>query len=117
MSDSPKKLFQKAKDHISKILKPLKSQGYTYHNLEHTLQVLYYAELLSDKEQISKEERADLQLAVLFHDTGIHIDYTQHEEISKSLASQFLKDKISPNRLKPYSQSNRLYQARTLTIN
>jgi predicted metal-dependent HD superfamily phosphohydrolase len=77
-------------DHVTQLLLPLKQQGYAYHNLEHTLHVVESAILLKEKEKVHDEQAELIIIAAYFHDTGIAVDYKNHEDVSKKLASNYL---------------------------
>jgi uncharacterized membrane-anchored protein YitT (DUF2179 family)/predicted metal-dependent HD superfamily phosphohydrolase len=62
----------------------------SYHNAQHTKDVLAYVEELVSKESIPPDELNHLRTAAIFHDTGFLETYTGHEEISCSVAETFL---------------------------
>ena len=47
---------------------------------------------MTDKEGISGEDKTDLLIAALFHDTGFTVKYTDNEKIGMSIARTYLKD-------------------------
>ncbi len=77
--------------HVSRLLSEQLTENHRYHNLPHTLSVLYAARQLAGYFDISEEEREVLDLAALFHDTGFIRDYDNHEEESIRLAGEFLR--------------------------
>lgn len=55
---------------------------YTYHTVEHTLDVIKCCEEISFAEGLNESERLILQISALFHDTGFLLSRTNHEERS-----------------------------------
>jgi uncharacterized membrane-anchored protein YitT (DUF2179 family)/predicted metal-dependent HD superfamily phosphohydrolase len=82
--------FEEARTFIlEKLLHEL--PGYlSYHNVQHTKDVLQLAEELAASENVTGDELLLLRTAALFHDTGYLEAYTGHEEISRSIAETFL---------------------------
>jgi uncharacterized membrane-anchored protein YitT (DUF2179 family)/HD superfamily phosphodiesterase len=62
----------------------------TYHSVQHTSDVLGYAEKLASQENVYGAELTLLRTAALLHDTGFLEAYNGHEEISCSVAETFL---------------------------
>lgn len=62
----------------------------TYHNVDHTKEVLQNAQHLAALENISEREITILKTAALFHESGMLETYKGHEEISCKLAEQWL---------------------------
>lgn len=62
----------------------------TYHNVEHTKQVLKHALEIAAAENITGEELDILSTAALFHDAGFIEKYTGHEEVSCRIAKKYL---------------------------
>lgn len=63
---------------------------YPYHNINHTLEVYCRVGYLCDKEYIYLEDKTDLLLAALFHDTGFTRQYSGNEPIGAELAAEYL---------------------------
>lgn len=68
-----------------------KVNHYPYHNINHTLDVYSRVGHLSDKEFIYLEEKTDLLLASLFHDTWFVESYFQNEIIGAKIARKYLE--------------------------
>jgi uncharacterized membrane-anchored protein YitT (DUF2179 family)/predicted metal-dependent HD superfamily phosphohydrolase len=64
----------------------------TYHNVQHTVDVINQAGLLSRQDSLSEEDITLLLTAALFHDSGYLESSKGHEEISCSLARTFLPE-------------------------
>src|SRR5688572_24135774 len=59
------------------------SPDLTYHNLEHTLDVVMQSERIAKEEGVNDDhELYLLKVAALYHDTGFLRTYTKHEEAS-----------------------------------
>lgn len=68
-----------------------KVNHFPYHNINHTLDVYSRSEYLADKEFVHLEEKTDLLLAALFHDTGFIEQYNQNEAIGARIARKYLE--------------------------
>lgn len=64
---------------------------YPYHNINHTLDVYTRVGHLTDKESVHGEDKTDLLIAALFHDTGFTIRYMDNERIGMSIARTYLE--------------------------
>lgn len=64
----------------------------TYHNADHTKNVIAAAEHMAIAENISAEALVLLKTAALFHDAGFLENHIKHEEISCKLARKYLPD-------------------------
>lgn len=64
---------------------------YPYHNINHTLDVYTRVGYLTDKEWIYGDDKTDLLIAALFHDTGFTIQYTNNEKIGVQIARAYLE--------------------------
>jgi len=80
-----------SEDYAKNLLKDKLSSVYTYHNLDHTIQVVEKIKILAKEENISPEDTENLLLAGWFHDLGYVDDADNHEEESRKIASDFLK--------------------------
>ena len=80
-----------SEDYVKNLFKDRLSSDYTYHNLEHTIQVVDKIKILAKEENISPEDTENLILAGWFHDLGYVDDADNHEEESRKIASDFLK--------------------------
>lgn len=80
-----------SEDYVKNLFKDRLSSAYTYHNLEHTIQVVDKIKILAKEENASPEDMEDLLLAGWFHDLGYIDDSENHEEESRKMAEKFLK--------------------------
>jgi class 3 adenylate cyclase/ligand-binding sensor domain-containing protein len=62
-----------------------------YHNLKHTINVLYMVETIAREEAVDEEEMLLLKCAALFHDAGFLVSYDNNEEIGAKMAAQTLQ--------------------------
>ncbi len=85
-------LVIEATKHVKQLLTDQLSEGMTYHNWEHTQQVLNEVRLLGRKSQVSSKDLEKLELAALFHDTGFTRTYNNHEVESCIIAEEYLKE-------------------------
>ncbi len=80
-----------SEDYAKNLLKDKLSSAYTYHNLDHTIQVVDKIKILAKEENISPKDTENLLLAGWFHDLGYVDNADNHEEESRKIASDFLK--------------------------
>ncbi|CAM3976456.1 Pycsar system effector family protein [Flavobacterium antarcticum] len=85
-------IVQKTEDFVNQLFKDNLSLDYTYHNFNHTLNVVKSARLLLDAENCSADETEIALLAAWFHDTGYTKGCEKHEELSIEIATTFLKE-------------------------
>lgn len=82
--------YEKAHDFlISKLESGLPSH-ITYHNVQHTKNVIKAAEYIGRRENISEHEMLLLKTAALFHDAGFLQNHYEHELRSCNLAREYL---------------------------
>ena len=74
---------------VTKLEKEL-SPSLSYHNAEHTKNVISAAVTLAKGEGVEGEDLVLLKTAALFHDAGFLLQAEGHEEISCCLARQYL---------------------------
>lgn len=84
------KIINSALRYVLDLLDPI--NHYPYHNINHTLDVYARVWYLSDKEGVSPEDKTDLLLAALFHDTGFTRQYADNEKIGAEIASRYLEN-------------------------
>lgn len=68
-------------------------ENLTYHNYQHTLNVVGAAKEIGKAENLGKDEMDVLLVAAWFHDTGYTQTYLEHEEAGKKIAEEFLVSK------------------------
>ena len=61
-----------------------------YHNVEHTINVCKYVEIIGKAEGVNNDELLLLKTAALFHDSGFLIDFDNHELHGFKLAKEIL---------------------------
>ena len=72
----------------------------TYHNPEHTKNVINAATYLADLENVSGDDRTLLLTAALFHDAGFLQNHHNHEKISCQVAKKYLPEfEYSPEQI------------------
>lgn len=82
--------LEKARSFIMGKLEKELPKYLTYHNAQHTKDVLHYARHIGTQENISEAEMNILLTAALFHDTGFLEIYKNHEEVSCNFAKKYL---------------------------
>jgi predicted metal-dependent HD superfamily phosphohydrolase len=92
--DTP--LVQRAEQYVRELFDREIPAQYVYHNFEHTRRVARVIGELADEAQISDEEKENLVLSALFHDTGFSVAAKDHESHSKTIAARFLTDEGVP---------------------
>jgi len=84
--------FEKAYSFMIRKLETGLPSYLSYHNTDHTKNVVKAAEYLATAENISGEDLTLLKTAALFHDSGFLHDHQDHEEISCQEAQKHLPD-------------------------
>jgi HD superfamily phosphodiesterase len=82
--------FQGAKTFILEKLTAGLREELLYHNINHTLDVLESAERLASMENVNGHDLTLLKTAALFHDSGMLIQYENHEFASTQLTREYL---------------------------
>lgn len=77
-------------DILDQLQRNLPSNLY-YHNLKHTINVLYIVEEFAREEGVDEEEMLCLKCAALFHDAGFMVSYDNNEEIGAKMAAQTMQ--------------------------
>lgn len=85
-------LIEQAEVFVKKLFKDRLSSLYTYHNLQHTIDVVTAAKTLADAVDLNSSDREILIIAAWFHDTGYINGCDNHEESSVVLANEFLQE-------------------------
>ena len=90
-----KEIKAEAEKYVRRLLKKLPSH-LTYHNLNHTIQVVDSVTKICGNYHLSDDEKEVLILAAWFHDSGFIKTYKGHEKESKQIATTFLKAQNYP---------------------
>ncbi len=83
-------ITSRAATNVEQLFRDKLSDEYRFHDLEHTASVRKYARQLGEMQELSDIELEILDLAAIFHDTGYTEIYTGHEEVSMTIAKDFL---------------------------
>jgi predicted metal-dependent HD superfamily phosphohydrolase len=86
-------LVEKSEDFVNNLLKDKLSNLYSYHNINHTFNVVSAVNKLCTKEKVEGKEKDMLLVAAWFHDTGYVNGVEDHENESVKIATKFLKEK------------------------
>src|SRR5262245_54459373 len=85
-------IIKKAEEFISSLFRQKLGSKMIYHNYAHTLDVVENTRKIGKKSDLGDEELEIVTLAAWFHDSGYIDTYKGHEERSKEIAEQFLKE-------------------------
>ena len=83
-------LVAKSEEYISQLLKDNLSPLYSYHNIDHTIQVVKACKAISADMNLNPEQLEKLLVAAWFHDSGYIEGRENHENRSMKIASDFL---------------------------
>ncbi|MCS6979937.1 MAG: HD domain-containing protein [Flavobacteriales bacterium] len=89
-------LLERVKSHVQDMLQRELPPTLTFHNLQHTKEVVSAAEEICLAEGLSQEEVEEVLIAAWFHDTGYIKSYIGHEDDSIAMAREFLKKEGFP---------------------
>ncbi|MBS4061627.1 MAG: HD domain-containing protein [Bacteroidetes bacterium] len=84
-------IIREAEKFVTSLLKNETPEGYAYHTLNHTLEVVKNAVFIGTKENLSEDEMSTLRVAAWFHDVGYIKTYKGHEKESAAMAAKFLE--------------------------
>ncbi|MEM7483684.1 MAG: Pycsar system effector family protein [Bacteroidota bacterium] len=85
-------IVEKAEQFVSKILENELNPKILYHNLRHTQRVVKSTKELLNFYNLGDDQDERLLLTAWFHDTGYTKTIENHEEVSCSIATEFLKE-------------------------
>ncbi len=83
-------LFYRISQHVKELFQDL-DKRHTYHNYQHTLNVVEVAKNLAFRYNIFSKEIDALLIAAFFHDTGHLKAYEGHEDFSVEFAENYLE--------------------------
>ncbi|MEO6173633.1 MAG: Pycsar system effector family protein [Flavobacterium circumlabens] len=86
-------LIEQSEHFVSNLLKDNLSNLYSYHNINHTFNVVTAVNKLCNKENVEGAEKEMLLVTAWFHDTGYINGVEDHENESVKIATAFLKEK------------------------
>lgn len=86
-------IVKETEQYCSGLLKEKIPASLTYHNYQHTLNVVNAAKEIAKAENLGNDEMEVLLVAAWFHDTGYTQTYLEHEEAGKKIAEEFLVSK------------------------
>jgi uncharacterized protein len=84
-------VIEAASEHIVRLFTENLPPHFSFHNTQHTLDVVHAAEQLAVQYDLSDDERFILTIAAWFHDTGYTETYEGHEAASMSIAERYLR--------------------------
>lgn len=92
MKNSAINILQKVSDFVKTQYLENLPKDITYHDLEHTREVVKTAKILGEKSDLSSNEMEMLLIAAWFHDLGIAFQYEDHEDKSVEICRDFLTE-------------------------
>ncbi len=97
MTEADQLLLLQVRQFVVNIFNTKVNSAFTFHNLDHTREVVKACEMLADYYKVSGEDRLVLMVAAWFHDTGYSSGNPKdHEIISQKLCTEFLEGKATP---------------------
>jgi predicted metal-dependent HD superfamily phosphohydrolase len=90
-------LVERASEYVRKLFNEKLPEGCTYHNLDHTKEVVETASEICDHSGTDEKQKEKVLLACWFHDAGITESYSDHEEASTRISAAFLKKEGWPS--------------------
>lgn len=84
-------LLDKVSTHVGHLLKTELGQVYTYHDHQHTVDVVRVAKEIGESEGLDEADLVCVQIAAWFHDVGHIFVQEEHEKRSIEEATQFLE--------------------------
>lgn len=92
----PSEITAHSYDYVKELLQTQLPAHLTYHNWQHTKDVVAAAIEIGQAEGVNEQDLELLILASLFHDVGHTRDYNNHEEESQRIAEGFLSKQRYP---------------------
>jgi len=89
-------IVDKAKSYTEELFSKEVPKEFSYHNFNHTSNVVAALDKMSKKAQLDDERKEILYIAAYFHDLGFTKDPDNHEEHSKKIAQEFLIENNYP---------------------
>lgn len=83
-------IIAQVSQHVQRLFAERLATTLTYHNPQHTLDVVAAASEIAIGEGLSEEDQEILAVAAWFHDVGYTEIYTGHEEVGATMAREFL---------------------------
>ena len=80
----------KAQEFVENLLENKLQEGFLYHSIQHTRDVVEVTQELAEMNNLSGDELEIVMLAAWLHDTGYTESYENHEEASINIARSFL---------------------------
>lgn len=92
MQVEEKTILESAEEYALVFFEQRISDKYTYHNLQHTINVVNAVKEICAQEDLAEEVLESLEIAAWFHDMGYDQGAEGHEQRSAEYARQFLKE-------------------------
>src|SRR5688572_2295549 len=85
-------LLDETRNFVESLFEKQLPDQYTYHNIQHTREVVAAAQLIGVKSSLLQEDQEVVLLAAWLHDAGYCSRYDNHEEDSMRFARKFLEE-------------------------
>jgi len=86
-------ILKETEAYITELLEKKIPQTLTFHNINHTREVVEAAAKIAKKTELTEQETLVVMLAAWFHDSGFIVKCKGHEDESKIIAEKFLTSK------------------------
>lgn len=86
-------IVTEAGERVTELLAEGLDEKFTFHNIDHTIEVVENARLIGEETGLSAEDLEATLIAAWFHDAGFVRSYGDHETESQKLARAFLEEK------------------------
>ncbi len=87
------KIEKRIEEHVTGLYEQMQTPALSFHNLDHTKNVVKYTNEIAAHYNVSEKELLVLRAAAWFHDTGhLFTDPSKHEEMSVDIMKKFMKD-------------------------
>lgn len=89
-------ILHETEEFVTKILESNYQPMFTYHNLEHTQNVVKHAKKIGGEIGLSPDELEVLIIAAWFHDSAYYDNFAKHEKLGAEYARKFLSERDYP---------------------
>ena len=84
--------LEKTKEYVAGFIGEHFTEKICYHNIDHTIDVVGFCELIGNKCRISESDMEIVIIAAWFHDTGYYLGCQDHEDASAEIAEKYLSE-------------------------
>ena len=84
--------LERTKEYVAGFIGEHFTEKICYHNIDHTVEVVAFCELIGKKCRISNADMEIVMIAAWFHDTGYYLGCQDHEDASAEIARKYLSE-------------------------